>query len=637
MAEAIVIRKQGIEPSDNQFYFLIAGDPTSLGLTAGIGSLAQRIDGAGGDTYRKTGAAATNWVLLAPDFGAIAVTNLSLSGLLTESATNAVTAFAGGGQTSATALTTELNRVTTVASAGDSVKLPAATAGLTIVVVNSGANSMQVFGAGTDTINGVPTATGVPQMVNSAVIYSCVVAGSWQAEGLGTGFSNGLQTLAVSNGLTAHAGGTQGAALALTASVNRVATVATAADSVSLPASAAGLVVTVINDAALAMQVFGAGTDTINGVATATGVSQIGKSVVVYSCAVAGSWHAEGLGSGFSAGLQTLAASNALTAHAGGTQGAALALTSTVNRIATVASAADSVSLPASAPGMVVTIINDAALSCQVFGAGTDTINGVATATGVAQMGKSVVVYSCPAAGVWQAEGLGQGFSGSLPTQSQTNAITAFATGGQTSAVALSTGLNRITVCATIGDSVKLPISAAGMVIAVTVNGAAAAAADIFPGVGDVIDTLAANTAIRVSPGSTVAFYCAVAGTWSSTPTPLPYAKFVTINVTAGTLAVGNATGAAFVGLTSTNATPGNQTTRTATQMFADTPNARVGDCYVWRITQTGAGTLTLLAGGGVTLTGTATVATNTWRDFTVTFTSAIALVIQNIATGTFS
>src|SRR6266404_8115363 len=83
---------------------------------------------------------------------------------LLESNADSITAFATGGQTNATPLGAELNRVTTVATAADSVKLPASQAGLTIIVENAGASAMQVFGAGTDTVNGVATATGVSQM-----------------------------------------------------------------------------------------------------------------------------------------------------------------------------------------------------------------------------------------------------------------------------------------------------------------------------------------------------------------------------------------------------------------------------------------------------------------------------------------
>lgn len=101
---------------------------------------------------------------------------------------------------------------------------------------------------------------------------------------------------------------------------------------------------------------------------------------------------------GFAAGT----AADALTAHAGGGQAAALLLTAGINRVATVASANDSVKLPVSAAGMTVIAINGAATnSMQVFGSGTDTINDVATATGVAQAAGKDASYHCPVAGKW--------------------------------------------------------------------------------------------------------------------------------------------------------------------------------------------------------------------------------------------
>lgn len=76
-----------------------------------------------------------------------------------------ITALAGGGQTGAYALTAQQSRVTTVANAADSVALPKAqpfgpndgrpgAVGMVMFVRNDGANSMQVFGATPDTING---------------------------------------------------------------------------------------------------------------------------------------------------------------------------------------------------------------------------------------------------------------------------------------------------------------------------------------------------------------------------------------------------------------------------------------------------------------------------------------------------
>lgn len=218
---------------------------------------------------------------------------------------------------------------------------------------------------------------------------------------------------------------------------------------------------------------------------------------------------------------------------------------------------------------------------------------------------------------------------------SSTNTITAFAGGGQASAVALTTSLNRITVCATAGDSVKLPASTVGRTIRVINSGAAYA--NVFPVTGDVIDTLAANLAVSVPVGQELTFSCEVAGTWISSGLVYMPAKF-TAGTTATTFAAGQLTGGAFVNYTNTQGTPGSLATRTATQMFADDPYARVGSSYLLCVTNgQGTGTLTITAGSGVTLTGTATVAVNTWREFIVTYTSQTALVMQNIATGTFS
>lgn len=96
---------------------------------------------------------------------------------------------------------------------------------------------------------------------------------------------------------------------------------------------------------------------------------------------------------------------DAITAHAGGGQGSAFALTAGINRITTCATIGNSVALPASVAGLFVAVINDAALSAQVFGAGTDTIDDVATATGVPLPGKSSKVFYCPLAGVWYTVG----------------------------------------------------------------------------------------------------------------------------------------------------------------------------------------------------------------------------------------
>lgn len=117
--------------------------------------------------------------------------------------------------------------------------------------------------------------------------------------------------------------------------------------------------------------------------------------------------------------------------------------------------------------------------------------------------------------------------------------------------------------------------------------------------------------------------------------------------VVTGTIAANVLTGALSVFLNSAATTPGNQTTRTAAQLWADAV-AQFGTAlndpaiqtnglqYELTITQTGAGTLTLVGGTGVTIVGTATVAQNTTRTFIVNLTPNAA-TFTSVSVGTYS
>lgn len=104
---------------------------------------------------------------------------------------------------------------------------------------------------------------------------------------------------------------------------------------------------------------------------------------------------------------------------------------------------------------------------------------------------------------------------GSLPVVSATDAITAHAGGGQISAVALISQINRVTTVATAGDSVKLPPATPGLEITV-INAAAANSMNVFPIAGDAINALGANAAFAVAATKVVTFRCAGAGQWHS-------------------------------------------------------------------------------------------------------------------------
>jgi hypothetical protein len=95
---------------------------------------------------------------------------------------NSITAFAGGGQANAYALGYANARVTTVATAADSVILPVAVPGMKMTVVNAAAaNAMAVFPATGDAINALAADASLSVAANKAITFECVVAGRWHS------------------------------------------------------------------------------------------------------------------------------------------------------------------------------------------------------------------------------------------------------------------------------------------------------------------------------------------------------------------------------------------------------------------------------------------------------------------------
>lgn len=91
-----------------------------------------------------------------------------------------LTALAGGGQSGATPLTGLINRVLTVATAGDSVLLPAAKAGNILWVKNAHAsNSMNVFPNTGDAINALSANSAYAVAATKCVTFVCAVDGTW--------------------------------------------------------------------------------------------------------------------------------------------------------------------------------------------------------------------------------------------------------------------------------------------------------------------------------------------------------------------------------------------------------------------------------------------------------------------------
>lgn len=207
-------------------------------------------------------------------------------------------------------------------------------------------------------------------------------------------------------------GANQAGALALTAQTSRFTTVA-AGTGALLPASLAGLEITIINHGANPLTVYPslAASDaaaTIDDVATATGVQIMPNSVVLFWCPSAGLWYTEGLATGYynasgvgGAAFQTFSSQTGVVAHAGGGQANATQVVAMQVQVSTVASAGDSIKLPPSQAGLELVIVNNGANSMNVFPATGEQINGGGANAAVAQAAAAVTFYMCFVSGSW--------------------------------------------------------------------------------------------------------------------------------------------------------------------------------------------------------------------------------------------
>lgn len=158
-----------------------AGTTGQLQINAGSGAFGALTIGSGllssGGSLSVTGfAPATN-----PQFG------------LTQMFTSAssITAHALGGQASATPLVSVINWVSTVATTGDSVLLPPATAGQILIVADAGVACMAVFPTGTastgDQINNLGFGVSIKVCPGQSVVFANFGGTKWQASASFTG------------------------------------------------------------------------------------------------------------------------------------------------------------------------------------------------------------------------------------------------------------------------------------------------------------------------------------------------------------------------------------------------------------------------------------------------------------------
>jgi hypothetical protein len=336
-----------------------------------------------------------------------------------------------------------------------------------------------------------------------------------------------------------------------------------------------------------------------------------------------------------------------ITAGTTRTQAGATAITEVITTIntSTAPSAGallgDGVVLPSVGSGTdTIFLLNNTANPVQLYGNGTDTVNGVAGATGVVIPPNDVAVVVEALPGAWQFEA-GYGSSGQYQTMLALTAISAAGT-TQATGTPLVAMLNNVTTVAS-GTGVNLPASAAGLEITVMNNGVNPMLVYPAQGASDTINGIAATQGVIILPGTVASFNCAVAGAWTVQPASTKAAAFNTNSaVTSATLTAANISGGVAsvdLQLTGTLTGASNATLPTVANLIAALHAPTVGTSYRLRITNasSGAYTWTVLTATGWTLTGTMTVAQNTWREFVLTLTSLTAATLQSVAVGTYS
>ncbi len=436
----------------------------------------------------------------------------------------AITAFATGGQGSATPLTQSYNVITVVATTADSVRLPAVFSVNSILFIKNddAAQAADVFpasgddlGAGVDTavsikpgeslsfiataadstwtqlVPNVPSELLAVNAAGPAILDEAASSTNptlrpnqadpntgvgWAAgdvmvflaggvDGLrlrGTGGTNVLVMYDTQLGITANAGGGQGSAVTLISSYHEISTCASAADSVKLPSAFQdGAIIEVWNNGAESANVFPASGD------------DLGQ----------GSDTAEALPAGEGARYIATVSNSTWQKMLGG--GAPVA-TSLVG---------------ANANGPSILDIDASSLIPNII------INKTDANTGIGSGAADSLAFIC---GGDPSMELTKASNETLVSHTVEGFITAFSGGGQGSAFALDSSYSNVTTVAAAGDSVRLPAVFKRGTVMVVANSDSTDAMDIFPASGDDLGA-GTDTAVSVAAGGAAMFFATVA------------------------------------------------------------------------------------------------------------------------------
>jgi hypothetical protein len=98
-----------------------------------------------------------------------------------------IVATPGGGQTAAFQLEGTFNRITIVGSAGDSVALSSAQTGSFQLIINAGAQTLDIYPNGTDTLDNNGPGVAETLAAGSWIWFYCLAQGQWRSTVPGSG------------------------------------------------------------------------------------------------------------------------------------------------------------------------------------------------------------------------------------------------------------------------------------------------------------------------------------------------------------------------------------------------------------------------------------------------------------------
>lgn len=198
--------------------------------------------------------------------------------------TGTATAYAGGGQANATTVANKWTIISTCATDGDSMKMPAALANSHYMIVNLGANCVNLYPASGENFSGLGANVPIKIPVKTYMELLCTTTGVWYYRPI-------ISVYTGEDSITAYAGGGQANATQLTVEFNNVKVVATNGDSVKLKYASKDLRMIVVNsDSAQSLNIFPKTGQNIAPLAVNLAVSCPAGQSMEFFCFTEGTW-----------------------------------------------------------------------------------------------------------------------------------------------------------------------------------------------------------------------------------------------------------------------------------------------------------------------------------------------------------